>query len=211
MPHKELEFGDGSSSGSNQAAPGVYINEATIAKVKDISGIIAADWQQRPYDIGLQLVLEIGKDFQPTMTIGGDFKRGTDGSIIDWGSAWQVRALMDALKIKGKLIKGKLSKEILQQMVGQKVVRLSYVKGKNKNDETKLSYASWNTILPAGNGAVAELLKLWEKSRAKGYPKNFHPELMSRSDDVTFNVSETKQTEETPQPKTSVDEEADGF
>lgn len=211
MPHKELGFGDGQSGAGNQVAPGVYINEATIAKVKDISGIIAADWQQRPFDIGLQLVLEIGRDFQPTMTIGGDFKRATDGSITDWGTAWPVRALMDALKVKGKLVKGKLPKEVLQQMVGLKILRLSYVRGKNKKDETKLSYADWNTVALAGNGAAADLLKAWEKSRAKGYPKNYHPELMSKPEDATFSPSDFKQKEETPQPKASVDEEADGF
>ena len=214
MPHhKELSFG--SDGVDNQVRPGVYVGEATIVKATDISGKIVGDWMQRPYDCGVQLKLEIGKDFQPDLTIGGNFARAEDGSIVKWGGAFTVKQLFDNLQIKlGKIVAGKLPKDGVPQLTGKKILKLSYVTGKNKKDDTKLSYGTWNTVMLAGNGAEPALLAQWDRSVKKGYPKNYHPEIMN-TQDVSFTPESSKEfteKEETPQPAAKkVDDEVDGF
>src|SRR5690242_4827808 len=83
--------------------PGIYINEVTILSAEDISGQ-TLPMLQNPFDIGIRLTLDIGRDFQPEMVIAGSFKRSQDtGEVTGWGSAFVVQEALSRLGFNGTL------------------------------------------------------------------------------------------------------------
>lgn len=172
-----LSFGDEERSAS--VMPGVYIDRVLISSVKDISG------QKMPFnnekcDIGIELTLDIGRSYKPVVTIAGKFERDETGVITGWGKAFPVNRFLSSVEIKGSLThENRLPAEVLQNLVGRYVWRLSYVKGRRADNPEKLSYSTWNTMLP---GDVPEnegkLLELFKKSLKRGYPSNYKPEVL---------------------------------
>ena len=77
-----LEFGTTSSGGENSS--NVIVQAVTIADF-DITYGEKREWQKYSDDIGIDLTLDVGQSFQPTMYIGGSFKLDEmDNSIIGW-------------------------------------------------------------------------------------------------------------------------------
>ena len=66
-----LEFGT-TSTNSNETSSNVIVQPVTITDFNVTYGE-KRDWQQYSDDIGIDLVLEVGQDFQPTLYIGGSF------------------------------------------------------------------------------------------------------------------------------------------
>jgi len=91
-----LDFGNSNSRQSNapRKKTGVFISEATIKSVS-VKYDIQEEWQKRPDDIALYLDLDIGRDFDHQMRIGGYFNRNDDGTIKNWGAALKVKILLD--------------------------------------------------------------------------------------------------------------------
>jgi hypothetical protein len=58
---------------SNGTVPGIAVSKVTIVDAVDISGT-TLPYLQRPVDLGITLKLDIGRSFQPEMTIAGNFK-----------------------------------------------------------------------------------------------------------------------------------------
>jgi hypothetical protein len=156
--------------------PGIYINEATIANVEDISGQ-PLPFTEQPFDIGIKLTLDIGKDFRPEMIIAGNFKRDPEsGEIIGWGSGFVVQEALTRLGYSGVLAEGnRIPTDALVSLIGKTFLRLSYVSG-TRNDG-KFKYTDWNQIATVDEGADS-LASRFKRSLTKGYPRNYHPDLL---------------------------------
>ena len=156
--------------------PGIYVNEVTIAEAQDVSGS-SLPFMAMPVDIGIKLVLEIGRDFQPEMTIAGNFKRDlATGEIIGWGGAFVVQEALSRLGFTGTLDRNnRIPPEIVAGLVGKKFLKLSYVSGLSRTNAKR--YSAWNLIGTPEEGAES-LVARFKKSLTRGYPKNYRPELL---------------------------------
>ena len=178
-----LDFGNSSSRQSNapKNRTGVFISEATI-KSLTVKYDVKEKWQKRADDIALYLVLDVGQDFDYEMRIGGYFNRNDDGTIKNWGAALKVKILLDSLGIEGKLTDdNRLPDEVIEDMVGKKFLRLSYVAGTKQNGKTL--WYDWNEVGKIGQ--EDRLREKFMKSVNDGWVKNYKPDT---SDD--FNPSE---------------------
>lgn len=161
---------------TNKYGPGIFVNKATIVDAVDISGQ-AYGYMQNPCDIGIVLVLDIGRDFQPELIIGGLFKRDVNtGEVVAWGSAFIVQEALSRLGFTGRLDPGnKIPKAALSALKGRPILRLSYVSGTRENG--KLKYSDWSQIGVPESGE-SELVGRFRKSLSRGFPKNYRPELV---------------------------------
>jgi|GEM_PF-3500497 len=155
---------------------GVYINEATIVNVEDVSGTTPA-FMSRAVDIGMNLTLDIGQAFRPRLLIAGNFRRDIkSGEVVAWGSACVVQDALLRLGYAGSLDPGnKIPAKALQDLLGVTFLRLSYVSGTKQTGKAR--YSDWTTI-----GAISEgpevLLARWKHSRSRGYPRNYRPDVL---------------------------------
>ena len=165
--------------------PGIFVNQVEIADVQDISG------EQLPYmeksvDVGIKLILEIGREFKPEQIIAGIFKRDSaSGEVIGWGSGWLVRDALNRLGYSGPLNEGNtIPADALQPLVGKRFNRLSYISGQKSNGKPR--YSDWNQIATIEEGAES-LVSRFKRSLAKGYPKNYRPQIL----DATTTILDT--------------------
>ena len=183
---------------------GVYITKAEIIGVKDSSGKIGADFQEKPSDLHIQLKLEVGRDFQPIMNIMGDFKKNQDGKIVGWGGAFKVAKVFTNLT--GKEVDwpdNQIPAELLLSLKGKTIYRLSYIKGRKKDDQTKFQYADWSEIMPGDDEKNKLVLyDSWLASVKKGYPNNYHPELLKEQGDASFDTEALAGEHAVPAKKT---------
>jgi len=145
-------------------------------------------------DIGIVLVLDIGRDFRPELIIGGQFKRDANsGDVVGWGSAFVVQEALSRLGFTGKLDQGnKIPSTVLAGVKGKVILRLSYVSG--TRDSGKLRYSDWSQIgtPEAGEG---ELVNRFRKSLSRGFPRNYRPELIDAGTRVESAPAQLPSTE----------------
>jgi hypothetical protein len=172
---------------------GVYVNEATIVSVEDVSGTTPS-FMSRPVDIGLKLTVEIGRGFQPQMLIAGNFRRDIKtGEVVAWGSAIVVQDALCRLGFTGALDPGnKVPAKALQGLVGVTFLRLSYVSGTKNTGKPR--YSDWTTIGSLSDGSE-DLIARWTHSRSRGYPRNYRPDVLGAT---TVNVIIPNKVEEDP-------------
>jgi len=169
-----LDFGNSSNRQSNapKNKTGVFISEATIKNVS-VKYDIKEEWQKRSDDIALYLTLDIGRDFDYDMRIGGYFNRNDDGTIKNWGAALKVKILLDSLGLEGKLTNDlRLPDETIENMVGKKFLRLAYVAGTKENG--KPLWYDWNEVGKVGQ--EDRLRDKFMKSVNDGWVKNYRPD-----------------------------------
>ena len=169
-----LEFGSNSNIQSNTSnkRTGIFVSEATIKNVV-VKYDVQEKWQKRPDDIALFLTLDVGQNFDYDMRIGGFFNRNEDGSVKNWGAALKVKILLDALNIKGSLTEDwQLSDEVLEEMMGKKFLRLSYVSGTKDNGKPR--WFDWNEV--GRLGQEDRLKERFMKAVNDGWVKNFRPD-----------------------------------
>jgi hypothetical protein len=148
------------------------VSESTIKKVV-VKYDVQEKWQKRPDDIAVFLTLDIGQNFDYEMRIGGYFNRNDDGSVKNWGAALKVKILLDALGIEGKLSEDfQLTDKILDEIVGKKFLRLSYVSGTKENGKPR--WFDWNEVGKLGQ--EDRLKERFMKAVNDGYVKNFRPD-----------------------------------
>jgi len=176
-----LSFGDKSESNSISALDGTFINVVRIVQARDVS---KQDIYKNgsPVDCGVELTVDIGRDFQPKMTICGNFK--TEGTRLSWGSAFVVKDLLTQLGIKGELNDdGTIPAEILEQLNGRQIIRLSYLRGYDAGTDKK-RYSDYKHITVvddfdnpvAVKAAGTKLTNRFIKDVAAGWVKNFSPD-----------------------------------
>lgn len=173
------------SSVNNTGSPsdtiddGVFAERATITGGKNLSGK-PLDWMGgKSFDIAVELELDIGRSFNPTVTLLGNYKRDTAGNIVGWGGAFKLPQLMADLGIQGRFHSdGSVPVEMLRQLVGRSVYRACYVSG--AKEDGKLKYTNYDRLVPEQHGIEA-LKELWLADRKNGYPKNYRPALLDHS------------------------------
>ena len=168
-----LEFGTSTGGGNSS---NILTQTVKIADIKVTYGE-KRDWQKYSDDIGIDLTLDIGKDFQPTMYIGGSFKvDDLNGTIIGWGRAFKVKMLFDAIGLPIKLamgsavIENRLPEGAEKHIIGQEFERLSYLSTKMKQDGTN-RWRDWQDVAKPGQGD--HLKEQFNKSVTDGYVKDF--------------------------------------
>jgi len=169
-----LEFGSNSNRQSNTSnkRTGVFVSEATIKNIV-VKYDVQEEWQKRPDDIAVFLTLDVGQNFDYEMRIGGFFNRNEDGSVKNWGAALKVKILLDALNIKGTLTKDwQLPDEIIEEMIGKKFLRLSYVSGTKENGKSR--WFDWSEV--GRLGQEDRLKERFMKAVNDGWVKNFRPD-----------------------------------
>ena len=132
------------NSGSSGTKSNIFVDKAKIATVQIKYGV-KEDWQTYSDDISIHLTLDIGKDFQPNMYIGGNYKKDeVSGEIVGWSTAFKVKLFFDALGMPIKLDKGmqpqssRLPADAEQVITGKEFLRLTYVSTKTKKDGSPL-------------------------------------------------------------------------
>jgi hypothetical protein len=170
---------------------GTYVDIVQIASISVVYSEIPTARQRfteaQPSDIVLKMELEIGRDFKPGFEIFGNFKRNTERGIVDWGGAFPIRDFLNAAGFDGTVDdNGQLDNEKLQTLVGKSFKRLTYVSHTKKNG--KVGYTSWN-LTTSPTEADDVLFDKFLASLTKGFPRNFHPELLER-DQTNFSVAE---------------------
>lgn len=177
----------GNGSGIPSGVPGVYLNEARIIAVEDISGT-TPKYYSNPVDIGVELKLEIGRSFQPTLRIAGNFTRDKEtNAITAWGGATVVKMLLGLFGGDKLTDDYRIPPELITRMIGKDIVRLSYVKGVKEGG--KLQYKDWN-VIALKTADPADPLRLAEKFingyKERGYPKDYHPDAIEQVSGAGF-------------------------
>ena len=138
-----MEWVTNSGSGGG-AKSNIFVDKAKIASIQIKYGV-QEDWQTYSDDISIHLTLDIGKDFQPNMYIGGNFKKDEmSGEVVGWSTAFKVKLFFDAIGMPIKLDKGmqpqssRLPADAEQVITGKEFLRLTYVSTKTKKDGSPL-------------------------------------------------------------------------
>lgn len=175
---------------------GIYINSVTILNAQDISGQ-QLPYMDQPVDIGIKLTLDIGKDWNPEMVIAGSFKRDWESNeVLGWGTAWPVQEALARLGYDGSLDEGNsIPANVIEDIVGKKFLKLSYVSG--IRDGGKPRYSDWHIIGTPEDGAD-NLAARFRRQVAKGYPKNYRPELLEQREQVTGEANKLTETSYIP-------------
>lgn len=168
-----LEFGTNAPSGNSS-----NIITQTV-KIDDIKATYGEkqDWQKYSDDIGLDVTLDIGKDFKPVMYIGGSFKLDEiNNTIIGWGRAYKVKMFFDAIGLPIRLAKGtsvvenRLPEGFENQIIGKDFERLSYLSTKTKPDGSN-RWRDWQDVIRTGEGK--KLKEQFTEAVSNGYVKDF--------------------------------------
>jgi hypothetical protein len=170
-----LEFGTTSNS-SNGTSSNVIVQPVTVADFNVTYGEMR-DWQKYADDIGIDLVLDIGRDFQPTMYIGGSFALDElNNTITGWGRAYKIKMFFDAIGLPIKLAKGsvvtdnKFPDDAKSHIVGKQFLRLTYLSEKLKSDGTH-RWKDWQDTAEVGHEQA--LKDQFSLAISKGYVKDF--------------------------------------
>lgn len=173
----------GSNGGGNQATftKGVYVKAAKVVSVTPYYNQPKFQGGLYPDDIGLEIVFDIGQNFQPRIRIGGKFHKTKDEltgieTITGWGSAFVVNDFFSRLGVQGDLRPDNtIPDEWCAQVVGKELLKLDYVRGVKKKDPSKKAYSTWDQFGTVATGE-AELVKRFLKAVEKNFVKDFRPD-----------------------------------
>jgi hypothetical protein len=150
---------------------GVFLAKVKVRAVENLSGQ-TLEHIGDSYDLAIKVSFDIGRDFDKTVTIFGNFKRKADGSYDDIGSAFKVCRFFETLGVKGKLTPtNEIPSYWITSVIGHECYILDYLVGVKENDPTKGKYYTWDMISTDEDYLVGEFYK----SVKKGYPKKFNP------------------------------------
>ena len=171
-----------SSKSTKKFMPGVFINDVTIVDIEVIYG--GTEWQKEKYkdDVGINVTIDIGRDFQPKFYTGGRFKKDEFGEKVGEGTLRRLDIFFDAIDVDAKFDdEDKIPEDVLPDCRCRVFKRLSYVKVTKKNG--KPSYADFQTVA-APESQNGELVAEFKLNIEKGWIKNYKPELMEESDEL---------------------------
>ena len=168
-----LEFGTQSSSKSSS---NVIVQKVKVADINVTYGE-KREWQKYSDDIGMDITLEIGQSFQPTMYIGGSFKvDDVNGTIVGWGRAYKVKMFFDAIGLPLRLAKNssiaenRLPNDAAAHINDKEFLRLSYMSTSTKPDGSN-RWRDWQDTQAVGS--EDKLKAEFNKAVENGYVKDF--------------------------------------
>ena len=155
-------------------------------------------WQKMPDDISLKLTLDIGKDFEPEMYIGGQFREDkVSGNVISWGTATKVKILLDSIGLGVACDKNapasaqKLPEDIGDKMLGKEFLRLMYRSNRTKADGN-YRIKEWQQTGMVGTGNAQKLKNKFAEAVSNSWVRDYNP---SSEAPKTTNLDENVSTE----------------
>jgi|TARA_Y100000296_G_C5146752_1_gene244148 hypothetical protein len=161
-----LDYGDSSKSTKN-----VSLQPVTILDIEAFYDT-KQHWQEKADDVGVSLTLDIGRDFNPTMYIGGLHKVDQMSGNKTYGSSVRVKILMQAIGL-GKGIDDfvfKKDQDGLEKAIGREFLRLSFKYIKPKDGS--IGWRDWHTVAKVGQEDA--LLAKFKKAIDEGWVKNVY-------------------------------------
>ena len=166
-----------SSGSGTRAKSNIFVDTVKIASA-EIKYSVQEDWQTYADDISVHLTLDIGRDFEPNMYIGGNYKKDkVSGEIIGWSTAFKVKLFFDAIGMPVKLDKGKnpksstLPADAAQRLLGKEFSRLTYMSTKTKRNGNPL-WKDWQETRSASYDQT-KFKNEFKESVSKKYVKDF--------------------------------------
>ena len=169
-----------STSSGTKTKDNIFVDKVKIASAT-VKHDTKEDWQTYSDNISIHLTLDIGRDFQPNMYIGGSFKTDeVNGNIERLSTAFKIKMFFDSIGMPIRLDKGKnpqssrLPADVDQLLVGKEFLRLTYLSTKTKRDGNQL-WKDWQETRPAeGQGSnIADFKAKFKESVCKIYVKYF--------------------------------------
>lgn len=187
------------ASNSPKQSDGIFVDTVKIVKA-EINYRVMEKWQKMPDDISLKLTLDIGKDFEPEMYIGGQFREDkVSGNVISWGTATKVKILLDNIGLGVACDKNapasaqKLPEDIADRMVGQEFLRLMYRSTRTKQDGN-YRIKEWQETGAVGPGNAQKLKNKFNEAVSNSWVKDYNPSAEAPKpvdlDDTTSTVSD---------------------
>ena len=183
-----MEFSSNTTSTNSE---NIFVDNVKVVTA-DINYETKQDWQTYSDDMSINMTLDIGRDFQPSFYIGGNFKKDeTSGQVIGWGTAFKVKLFFDAIGMPIRLSKGKLLQDqrlpddAASQLIGKEFARLTYKSTKLKKTGDNM-WKEWQETRPT-NVDHAEFKDIFRNAVTNNWIKDF----LSPDDDVPFNNKET--------------------
>ena len=183
-----MEFSSNTTSTNSE---NIFVDNVKVVTA-DINYETKQDWQTYSDDMSINMTLDIGRDFQPSFYIGGNFKKDeTSGQVIGWGTAFKIKLFFDAIGMPIRLSKGKLLQDqrlpddAASQLIGKEFARLTYKSTKLKKTGDNM-WKEWQETRPT-NVDHAEFKDIFRNAVTNNWIKDF----LSPDDDVPFNNKET--------------------
>ena len=165
---------------NNKKSDGIFVDTVKIVDA-EINYRVMEKWQKMPDDISLKLTLDIGKDFQPEMYIGGQFREDkVSGNVISWGTATKVKILLDNIGLGVACDKNapagsqKLPDDIKDRMIGQEFLRLMYRSTRTKQDGN-YRIKEWQETGMVGPGNAQKLRNKFAEAVSNSWVKDYNP------------------------------------
>jgi hypothetical protein len=172
------------NNGQIHGLAGVYVKEAKIISVKDLSGKPTYNDDPKSIrDLAIEVEFDVGQDWMKKVIFKGNLK-GDNGNQ-GWGSAFVVKEFFlqtdcfeDLTEVEietklGQFAKKEIPVDFLLKVRNKSVIILDYIRG--ISEEGKPRYYTWNVVKKDGQ----ELVEMFKLSLAKGYPSNYKPELVT--------------------------------
>lgn len=185
---------------NNRKSDGIFVDTVKIADAI-INYRVMEKWQKMPDDISLKLTLDIGKDFQPEMYIGGQFREDkVSGNVISWGTATKVKILLDNIGLGVACDKNasagsqKLPDDIKDKMIGKDFLRLMYRSIRTKQDGN-YRIKEWQETGMVGPGNAQKLRNKFADAISNSWVKDYNsssepPKPVDLDDGFSTNASE---------------------
>ena len=146
----------GGASDAPKEKTNIRIDNVTITNAEVLYNT-QQKWQKKPDDVGIEMTLDIGKDWFPTFYLGGIFK-AEDGLVTGWSSAYKVKMLLEAVGLTGARLdkttgpeSQRFPSDLPELLKGRKFARLSYKSTKEKQDGSGHWWSDWQTVAPENN------------------------------------------------------------
>ena len=168
-----------------------YISKAVIVEATDKSGQKRHPYFSYADDLAIELKLDIGQSWFADLWIGGrmQWESGPSGKIaIGFGGAFKVEELFSKLGIyfgsdgipEIDQHKPFIPAIALEAIQGKEIIRLRYLYARIKGDLKYGSYTRVDALRP-GETEVEALQRLentFLQEVDKGWPRDYHPELL---------------------------------
>ena len=183
-----MEF---SSNTTTKNSENIFVDNVKIVTA-NLNYETKQDWQTYSDDMSISMTLDIGRDFNPSFYIGGNFKKDeTSGQVLGWGTAYKIKLFFDAIGMPIRLSKGKLLQDqrlpqgAESQLIGKEFARLTYKSTKLKKTGDNM-WKEWQETRPTSVDH-AEFKDIFRNAVANNWIKDF----LSPDNDVPFDNKET--------------------
>ena len=183
-----MQWGTQSKGGGGD---NIFVDKAKIVDCNITYGE-KKNWQTYADDISIELTLDVGKDFTPSMYIGGKFKSDdVSGLIVGWGTAFKVKMFFDAIKRPISLDKTKTAAQTrlpegAENIVkGNDFLRLTYKSTKLKQDGSN-RWKEWQETR-----SVDTNIDSFKKDFKNSVTNNWVKDFLAPGTDVPFDTDDT--------------------